>query len=315
MIDILVFSFNAIAPLILLVALGYFLARIKLIDDPFIEVANKFCFNVAFPVSLFNSIAAIDLQSQINGGLYAFVTVAILAVFGLLILTVPRLVAGNQQRGALIQGIYRGNFLLMGFPLAQNLFGEAGIGPAAMLLPLVIALYNVLAVCLLEYYSQCHTDFKIGKVLLGVIKNPLIIGALAGAVFSLLRLELPIFISRAASDLGGIAYPMALILLGGAFKWKQAAANVRLLASAVIIRMLVIPVVVIASAVWLGFRGAELGAIFILFSAPTAVSSAIMARSMNSDAALAGQIVLLTTVTSAGTIFAGIFVLRALQLF
>ena len=38
------FSFNAVMPLILMVALGFFLARIKLIDSSFIEKANKFCF-------------------------------------------------------------------------------------------------------------------------------------------------------------------------------------------------------------------------------------------------------------------------------
>lgn len=313
--DTFLFSFNAVMPLILMVALGYFLARIKLIDAGFIEKANKFCFNVAFPLSLFSTIVNIDLQTEINGSLYAFAVAAILLIVGALMLFVPKVVQGNPQRGALIQGIYRGNFLLMGFPLARNLFGEAGIGPTAMLLPVVVALFNVVAVFVLEYYS-CEENVKVSKlkILTGVLTNPLIIGALAGAVFSLLRIKLPLFLDRATEDVGLIAVPLALILLGGSFNWKKSAANVRLLLSATLIRMILIPAIMISAAVALGFRGPELGAIFILFCCPTAVSSYIMACSMKSDSDLAGQIVLTTTITSAVTVFAAAWLLRALQL-
>ena len=78
--------------------------------------------------------------------------------------------------------------------------------------------------------------------------------------------------------------------------------------------MALIPALVLAAAVLLGFRGPELRAIFILFCAPTAVSSYIMARSMNSDAELAGQIVLVTTLLAGLSFFAGSYLLRALQL-
>ena len=312
--EIFWFSFNAVVPLILIVALGYLLMRLKVIDDIFISKANGFCFKVAFPVSLFNSIVQIDLQQEINWRLYAFVIGAVLTIVFLLLLTIPRIVKGNPQRGALIQGIYRGNFLLMGYPLARNLFGEEGIGPTAMLLPVVIIMYNVIAVFLLEYYAGTEEKVNKGKVFLGVITNPLIIGSLAGALFALLPVELPLFLSRATEDIGKIANPLALVLLGGQFNWRQAAGNFRLLAAAVSLRMLVIPPLVIAAAVLLGFRGPELGAVFILFCAPTAVSSYIMARSMNSDAPLAGQIILATTLISGATLFIGSFLLKAWQL-
>jgi len=312
--EIFWFSFNAIAPLILTVALGYFLMRFGVINRPFIDQANNFCFKVAFPISLFSSIVSIDLQQEINWQLYGFVIIAILTIALMLMLIIPRFVKGNSQRGALIQGIYRGNFLLMGYPLARNLFGEAGIGPTAMLLPVVIGLYNVLAVFILEYYDQQGAKVNKGKVVIGVITNPLILGAAAGAVFSLLRLELPLFLSRATDDIGKIANPMALILLGGQFNWKRAAGNIRLLATAVAVRMAIIPVIVIMAAILLGFRGPELGAIFILFCAPTAVSSYVMAKNMNSDAELAGQIILVTTALSGLSLFGAAFILRAFSL-
>ena len=56
MIDVFLFSFNAVLPLILLVVIGYVIMRLRIVDDVFISKANRFCFTVAFPFNLFNSI-------------------------------------------------------------------------------------------------------------------------------------------------------------------------------------------------------------------------------------------------------------------
>jgi hypothetical protein len=308
------FSFNAIAPLILLVLLGYFLSRRKIISDAFIRDSSKIIFQIAIPVSLFLSISGLDLRTEIDWPLYLLTSAGILLTFLILMLAVPRFVRGNPQRGAMIHGIFRGNYLLLGYPLARNLFGEAGVVPVTMLLPVVSLLYNLLGVLVMEYYCQTNQGLKWRKVILGVLSNPLIIGAALGAAFSLLRLQLPVFLDRVASDIAAIAYPLALIMMGGQFKFSRLAGNKRLLTAAAIARMAIVPAIMISTAVLLGFSGPRLGAVFILFCAPTAISSYILAANMNGDADLAGQIVLLTTLLSGFTLFAGAYVLRALAL-
>ena len=64
----------------------------------------------------------------------------------------------------------------------------------------------------------------------------------------------------------------------------------------------------------LGFRDASLGVILILFGAPTAVSSYIMAKKMGNDGELAAQILLLTTFLCMLTIFGGIFIIKSIGL-
>jgi predicted permease len=184
-----------------------------------------------------------------------------------------------------------------------------------MLLPIIIIVYNVMAVLILEYFSGQESRAGKMKILVGVLKNPLIIGAAAGALFSLLPWDLPVFLARPVDDVGKIANPLALILLGGQFSWSRLAGNLRLVASATFLRQLLIPSLTTVAAVLLGFRGPELGALFVLFCSPTAVSSYIMAKNMNSDAELAGQIILTTTVFSGISLFFGAFILRSLSLF
>ncbi|MDD2457942.1 MAG: AEC family transporter [Eubacteriales bacterium] len=308
------FAFNGITPLILLVLLGFFLKHFQMIDQTMIDKTTSFLFKVAFPVALFNSINKIEISEYFNPGMFIFAIGTIVGIVLILMLILPRFVKGNKQRGAMIQGIYRGNYLLLGYPLAQNLFGETGVGPTAMLLPMVIFTYNVLAVFVLEYYRGEEAKVKYLKVLAGLVKNPLIIGAIIGALFSWSPWTLPLFLARAVDDVGKIANPMALILLGGQFSWSRLEGRVSLLAWAISLREFVIPTLTTLAAVALGFRGPELGALFILFASPTAVTSFIMAKTMNSDSDLASQIVLGTTLISGFSLFLGIYILRALAL-
>lgn len=154
----------------------------------------------------------------------------------------------------------------------------------------------------------------IGRAALDVVKNPLIIASFLGMLFSIFQIPLPLFLSRAVGDIGQIATPFALLLLGGQFDWKRLKGNLSLASVATALRLVVVPAIFVALGVWLGFRGEELGAILIVFCAPTAISSYVMAQNMGSDDVLAGQLVLTTTLFSSVTIFLWVMVLRALQL-
>lgn len=50
----------------------------------------------------------------------------------------------------MIQAIYRSNFVLMGLPIAANIFGKDKLGMTAVLVAVVVPIYNMLAVITLE---------------------------------------------------------------------------------------------------------------------------------------------------------------------
>jgi len=142
--DIFLFAFNGVFPLVLIVAFGYFLKRIELFDELFIKQANKFCFMAAFPLQLFYNIYHIDFNKRPNISLMLFIVASILIMVAFLIIVVPRVIKDSKKRGAFIQGAYRSNFLLIGLPLAKNLFGDVGVAAASLALPLVVPIYNFL---------------------------------------------------------------------------------------------------------------------------------------------------------------------------
>jgi predicted permease len=90
--------------------------------------------------------------------------------------------------------------------------------------------------------------------------------------------------------------------------------EVRKLGKAVIsasLKVIIIPAIAVIIAVLMGFRDVQLGMILITFGSPMAVTGYIMAKNMGSDAALAAQILLISTVMCAFTMFLGIFVLAS----
>ena len=322
--DILLFSLNGVGPVVLVILFGFFLRQIHLLNEQVVEAVNRLCFLVLIPILLFNSIREIDVIGDFDFSLVAYSIGTILGVFGLLYFLVPCFIHEPKQAGAFIQGVFRGNFLQFGFPLTLKLFGTVGATYAAMLLPFIVPLYNVLAVVLLTVFNgealedgeqPNNRRFKLGQVILDIIKNPLMISALIGIVFSLLRISLPSILDTALLDIGDVTPGLLLLLLGAQITPTKMNSQLLLASIATAFRLVIIPVFVLGGAIFLGFTGPRLGTIFVLFCVPTSISSHIMAIQMGSDHELAGKIVVFTTVASVFVLFLGVSLLRYFALF
>lgn len=313
--DIFSFSFNAIFPLILVVSLGYFLKHINLLEEEFILKANQFCFMVAFPLQLFYNIYHLNLSLSLDASFIFFIVASIIIMVLGLFWLVPILVKDTTKYGAFIQGAYRSNFLLIGLPLASNLFGETGVQTASIALPIVVPIYNFIAVIILSLFanhrhSETGDKIRILSLMGTILKNPLIIASFLGLLMSLIRFPIPLFLDRAVHDVGTIATPFALILLGAQFSFQALHGRIKLAIVASLLRVLILPAIIISVAILLGFRGIELGIVMIIFSTPSAISGYIMSKNMDNDAELSGQIIVLTTLLSSLTLFAWVFSLR-----
>ena len=99
----------------------------------------------------------IDLGStkvKIVLGLMAiiYLVIFLLSYIALSIPVVHKLEKRPETRGAMIQAMYRSNFVLMGLPIAINICGAGNVSKTAILVTIIVPTYNVLAVIILEYY-------------------------------------------------------------------------------------------------------------------------------------------------------------------
>lgn len=307
--DNLILSFNVVLPLFLCIALGYFLKRIKMYDDSTLNKINKLCFKVFLPIYLFNSVYNTDLSAVFDIRLILFAIIALLILYALLLLIIPRMEKDDKKRGVIIQAIFRSNFALFGLPVASSLCGEENIGPTSLLIGIIVPIYNVLAVITLEAFRGGKPSIK--KMIKGVITNPLIIAPLIGVIFYLLHIELQTAVSKTVTDLGRVATPLSLVALGGSFTFRKVKGYAKQLMIGISGKLAIAPLLMITVAILLGFRNETLTPLMIMFGAPTAVSSFPMAQQMDADGELAGQFVVFTSGLAIFTIFVWILALKS----
>lgn len=309
----LILSFNVVAPIFLLMALGYCFRRSGMADAPFFQKLNNLVFQVFLPCMLFNNIYKTDLKSTFSGSLFVFALGSLLLLFGVLCLVVPKLVSVPAQRGVIIQGIFRSNYVIFGVTIVTNMFGAEHAALASLLSAILVPAYNFLAVVALEVFtSGGRVDIK--GTLFKIVQNPLILATVAGIVVSLCGIRFPVFLETTLADLSKLATPLAFLILGGDFDFNLARGNLKLASIAVFCKLVVVPVIFVPIAVWLGYRESDLLAVALAFETPVAVSSYIMAAKAKADAQLAGQLVVLSSAGCILTVFLMVFILKQLGL-
>ena len=245
--------------------------------------------------------------------LIVFAVAAVMAVYGAATLFTLRIEKSARSRGAMIQAIYRSNFVIMGLPVATNIYGHGNVGVTAVLVAIIVPLFNVLAVVTLEIYRS--SKVRPGKILLNIAKNPLIGGAFLGIAFSILGIRLPGIIESTVSDISACATPVALMILGSSFKFSGAAKVRRNLTIAGAAKLIAVPGLVLPAAALMGFRDIAFVSLVGIFAAPCAISSFTMAQEMDSDYELAGASVVFTTAFSCVTMFLWLYLFKSLGVF
>ena len=339
--DVLIFAVNSVFPIILLAVVGYFLKVKGLFTKEFLRVGNKTVFNVLLPVLLFTNLAEVEDFSELSFSsiVYVLVVILLLVIAGFFVSLTTK---DKRQKGVMLQCTFRSNFALIGVPLAQLMAGDAGVRYAAMLSAITIPVFNVLGVVVLSVFldkkdeenEKKDTAKRIGRILVGIIKNPLIIGVLAGILYVLVckpvYRSLPAdateflgkfsFINTTLGYLSKASTPVALLVLGGQFELGHISLLKRQISIGCVARLIVAPLIgvggaaVLAKCGLVNFDNAVFAAFVALFGTPVAVASAIMAEEMDNDGDLARQLVVWTTFFSAITIFIIVALLRALGL-
>lgn len=318
MLNNLVYSINSIVPIFLLVVLGALLKKWGKIGESFTEVADWIVFKIALPVMLFLEVASCSISDDFNGKLVLFLVISVTSVFALVTLITVLVIKDPAKRGAFIQGVCRSNFAILGVPLAENMFGEAGGKTIAIVMPFIILMFNSYSVIILSIFSGSEKHKLDKNSVLGIVKNvvtnPLIIGVVLALPFMLFDIELFTAANKTLGYLSALATPLALLSLGANFKTESLKGRVGYAAIAAACKTVLVPVICVTIAALCGLRGPSLGVVLICFGSPTAVTSYIMAKKMDNDHDLAAQILLLSTLVCVVTIFIGIFILKTLAL-
>lgn len=315
MLSDILFSLDRVMPYFLLIVLGLVLRKSGLVSRGFFAGANSFTFRVALPFQLFFNIINIEKGAGEVGLFLGYVLLVTLLSFGIIWAVTEVVYRDNKALiGTLVQGAFRGNFVLLGVPLAGAVLGAPASQLAALASVVTIPAYNILAVIVLSARGKGSEQPTVSGVLHGIVTNPLIIGILSAIPFLLFGLRLPQMVQSTVNYVGMAATPLGLLSIGGLLHFADATARLRPALYAVFIKNLILPLAIMLASYHLGFRGAELLILLVLSATPVAVGSYAMASEMGGDAALASNILILSTFVSGFILAFGIYLLKAFAL-
>jgi len=308
-------ALGVVFPMLAMMAVGVVIRRVGWVDEMLARQIDSVNFRVFLPCLVFMNIYQSDFAKDVSLPALAFGVGGLLIVLLVLLLIVPRLVEKRERISVICQAIFRGNFILFGMSITEYLYGEGGGAMAAVMSAVTIPVLNIASVILLEYYRPGGSGGVSPRKLLGnLIKNPLLIASLTSLGFVLLKIQLPGMVEDALRSMGRVATPMAFTMLGATLSLSGIYQNRKTIACSVLARMVLLPAVALPIACLLGFRGATLATLMVLFGSPSAVTSFTMAQQMGADGELAGQLVAATSVTALLSIFCITYVLQSMGL-
>ncbi len=335
LISVFLFAFNAVMPLLLLLLLGYLLKRANFFNTDFLTLGNKLVFKVLLPMTIFHNIYEVEGIDSFNWSLVLFSCAVVLLLCGLGLVCSKLFIHPRGAKGVFVQCAFRSNFAIIGLPLAESLGGASAAAMAAVLSAFTIPLFNVLAVILLTVYAGGEKGHSPKKIIIDIVKNPLILAAVAGLVCLAIRSWLPLnelgqplftiennlpWFFKCVRWLHQSSGPLALIIMGGLLNFKTIGGKLKNIVFGTVFRVLIAPVIGLSLTYlccrlgWISCGAGEYGSLIALFGSPVAVSSAIMVTSIGGDDELARQYVVWTSVASMVSLFLITAVLRGLAI-
>ena len=303
----LMFCLNATGPIFLMMVFGLFLRKVGILDEDFANRMNKFVFKIPLPFLLFSDLASVDFSRvwNIKFIVFCFVVTLISITISTLISCLWR---DKSIRGEFIQASYRSSAALLGIAFIQNIYGNAGMAPVMIIGS--VPLYNVMAVIVLSFFKPGQNGIDravLKKTFKGIVTNPIILGIVAGLLWSAIGLPFAGIPAKAAT-------PMGLMAMGATFDLKKASAKAKPAFAATFIKLVGFVAVFLPIAVAFGFRDSELIAILVMLGSATTVSCFVMARNMGHEGVISSTTIMLTTLLSAFTLTLWLYIIKSLGL-
>lgn len=304
---------RVVVPMAMMMAVGILMRTAKVTDRPAMKTVDQIVTQVSMPLLMFRNIYTTDFSLFVGVGYFLYSAVGLLLVFLFGITVLPKLMKEPSRAAAMGQALLRPNYILFGNAVAESIYGEGNIGTVMLLGAFAVPFFNALSVIILEFGRNAAASP--GRIIRSILKNPIVQASLIALGMQALHIRLPGMVEDVCFDLAALATPLSFLSLGVSLDVAAIGRNRRPLALGVFTRLLLIPAIFVAGAILFGFRGQALCGIFMLFAAPTAVSSYPMAVSMGADPEIAGQMVIFTTVCCLPTFFFWVLIMSSLGLF
>lgn len=298
-------AINTLLPVVLLIALGWALTKIRFLGEPFLTDLNKLSFWVALPAFIIRSISDVRIPLGEPMRLFLLLLACTIAAIFLGPLIAILIGARKTSLGSVAQAAFRGNLAFAGLPiinysltsLPDDVRNQA-LGTALLVFGPLTASYNFLAIFCLQRIENWRDPRSYADLARSIATNPLLLSCLLGVAMAALNIRLPRPIDQTLAALGGVALPVALLCIGGAFVRINLGGRYRSIFAAVFVKIVILPTLAWLGCNWLNIEGLDRRIVMIFAGVPTASTAYTMAREMGGDALVTSAAVAVSTLVA-----------------
>ena len=276
-----------------LIFIGFLLRKFKIVDETTMTGLNKLIFNVLFPVKIMMSFYNVEFGNDLS--LKYFVYLNVMFLFHIFLTFYFSKITNEDKSVAVLEanGMSRGNFIIMSFPILSVLFGDKGIVMAGAITGISQFFYNFYTVSMYESLVGENNSNK--TLLINVFKTPLMIGLFVGIFLYVTKINI-FFLETSLKSLGDIAGTLALVTMGYGLNFRIDFKEIKSIMKVSIVKLLVLPLTGLFIGKIFGLSEIQKVVALILFGAPTAVNTYVFAKRYKQDDSLAGYYVVSTTI-------------------
>ncbi len=293
---------STIITIFAVIILVWFARRKGFIPPDFLAPANRLVYYLAIPAMIFHSISKASLKTQFDSTVLTVTLLAVIAVFAFAWGVGLARRVERKQLGTFMQCSFHGNLGYIGLAVAYYYLGSEGLARASIIAGFIMILQNSLAVVALQLHAENMELKKNGwEVVLRIMGNPVIVSALAGILYSLTGLRLPLVLDRSLAILSGLALPMALLIIGASLSFEVMQLQLPRVLSTSVMKLILLPGLgLIFYRSW-GLALQDYLPGLILLASPSATLTYVMAKEMNGDTDFAVAAISISTMLSAIT--------------
>lgn len=285
---------NVLFPILVLVSVGYFLAKRGHLDG---EMLSKISFWFLSPALIFSALLENEIASEVFYEFGGFVLIFSLIMWLIALLSGRIASLGSETTAALSLSIVFTNAGNYGLPLLLFAFGEEAFAYGVVYISISTFVMSTLGVII----STWGESFSF-KPFINIFKTPIFYSVVLAVLIKSFAIELPLFVIRPIDLMADAAIPMLLVLLGAQLVGVQLGKRIRLISYASALRLGAAPLIAWGLASLFGFSGLIFKVAIIESSMPAAVNALVLATYYRRDPRLVSSVVLTTTTLSVVTL-------------
>jgi malonate transporter len=299
--------FSTILPIFALIAAGWGIRRVGILGPHATSELNRFVVYLAMPALLFDIVANAHWREIWQPGFIAAFGLGVAVVFSATLFFA--LYRARPLVDAAIDGLNAGyaNTGFVGFPLVMAVLGPAALAPTMIAVIITVCVLMAVALIIIEVGLQTekHLGRMAGKVIVSLLRNPLLLAPLVGALFLGFGLKAPLPLEAFLKLLGGAASPCALVALGLFMAEKREGGRVPVGTTGLLVSLKLVaqPVVTWGLAIYVFHLTPPLAHAAVLLAAlPTGTGPFMVAEFYGREAGITSSVVLFSTIASLATI-------------